>query len=282
MTQRSWPWPGTTVGDAGPYSADEWDDMFEMRFGSGAAPFNNMGVLPRWANELEVTDPVVANRVDVDTGAAIVHGKHYDNDAVVNVFVATSVGAWREDLICLRAVWALEYVQIARHSNPADGVAYPAPTQTDGVTWEIPLAAVRIDNAGVILSVTDLREYPRPNLDMGPYLYRRQGGSAAVWKTPGATSYVPYPHVRMQAGVASVTILNTATFIDTAALTFPVAFSQAPIMIQTVELPGGGAEPGLIVYLRGVTAAGWTARVSRTGAVGNLVVSIHWLAIGPV
>lgn len=156
MTERSWPWPGTTVGDAGPYSDDEWDDMYEMRFGSGVAPFNNRGVIRDWANELEVTDGGV-NQADVDTGAALVHGKHYDNDAVVNVAIPNAVGAWREDLICLQADWVTQTIRIARHANPADVVAYPAPTQTDGVTWEIPLAAVRIDNAGVITLVTDLR-----------------------------------------------------------------------------------------------------------------------------
>lgn len=157
MTERSWPWPGVTVGDAGPYTADEWDDMFERRFGSGAAPYNDRGVIRNWANELEVTDGG-ANQADVDTGAALVHGKHYDSDAVENIVVPNSVGAWREDLICLQSVTAAQTIRIARHANPADGVGYPAPTQT-AATWEIPLAAVRINNVGAITLITDLRDY---------------------------------------------------------------------------------------------------------------------------
>lgn len=160
MAERSWPWPGTTVGDAGPYSADKWDDMFEMRFGSGVVPYNNRGVIRNWANELEVTDGG-ANQADVDTGAALVHGKHYDNDAVVNVVVPSSSapGNWREDLICLRSTWIDQTIRIYRHANPGENVGYPAATQTDGLCWEIPLAAVRINDVGAITQITDLREY---------------------------------------------------------------------------------------------------------------------------
>lgn len=159
MVEESRPWPGTTVGDAGPYSDDDWDNIWEVVFGSGASPYNDRGVIRNWANELEVTDGG-ANTADVDTGAALVHGKFYKNDAVVNVTVPSSTpGNWREDLICLQSSWVAQTIRIARHANPAENVGYPAPTQTDGVTWEIPLAAVRIDSFGTITLITDLRDY---------------------------------------------------------------------------------------------------------------------------
>lgn len=159
MAEESRPWPGTTVGDAGPYSDDDWDDIREAQCGSGLAPYNNRGVIRNWLNELEVTDGG-ANTADVDTGAALVHGKDYFHTApVINLNIPNSVGAWREDLVCLRSDWTLQTIRIFRHANPADTVAYPAPTQNDGVEWEIPLAAVRINAAGVITLITDLRDY---------------------------------------------------------------------------------------------------------------------------
>jgi len=163
MVERSWPWPGTTIGDAGPYSADDWDDMFERRFGSGTAPYGSRGVIRNWANELEVTDGG-ANTADVDTGAALVHGKHYDNDAVVNVVgIPAAPGGpgatWRQDTIFLRQVWATQTTRIYRHQNSTPETAYETPASVDGNVWYVPLAAVRINAAGAITLVTDLRDY---------------------------------------------------------------------------------------------------------------------------
>jgi len=184
MTERSWPWPGVALGDAGPYSDDEWDDMFEMRFGSGeGADYRNRGVIRNWANELEVIDPSIANQVNVDTGAALVHGKHYDNDAVVNIVGIPNSGApWREDTILLRSLWATQTIRIYRHQNTGgDGVGYEIPASVDGTVWYIPLAAVRIDAAGAILSVTDLREYA----------YHRMQGAPAVRAYHNAAQSIP-------------------------------------------------------------------------------------------
>lgn len=159
MAEFSRPWPGVTVGDAGPYTASQWDDIWGILHGAGyQALLYNRGVVRNFWNELEVTDGG-ANQADVAEGAGLVRGKFYYNNAPVNVVVPSSVGAWREDLICLRSDWTLQTVRIYRHANPADGVGYPAPTQTDGVAWEIPLAAVRINAAGAITLITDLRDY---------------------------------------------------------------------------------------------------------------------------
>lgn len=159
MVEVSRPWPGVTVGDAGPYSATDWATIYITLFGSsisGTVP--NRGPIRNYWNELEVSDGG-ANTADVAEGAALVRGIFYNNNAVVNVAIPSSVGAWREDLICVRGDWTLQTARIYRHANPADGVGYPAPTQAVGVTWEIPLAAVRINNVGAITLITDLRDY---------------------------------------------------------------------------------------------------------------------------
>lgn len=158
MAELSRPWAGAVLGDAGPYSDDLWDDIWEILYGSGTAPYNDRGVIRNWANELEVTDGG-GDEVDVDTGAALVHGKFYQNTAVVNVVLPIAVGIWREDLICLQCDYAAQTIRIFRHNNPADVAGYPPPLQNPGVIWEIPLAAARIDNGGNIIGVTDLRDY---------------------------------------------------------------------------------------------------------------------------
>lgn len=261
MTERSWPWPGVTLGDAGPYTSDEWDDMFEMRFGSGVAPYNDRGVIRNWANELEVTDGGV-NQADVDTGAALVHGKHYDNDAVVNIVVPSSVGAWREDLICLQSDWVAQTIRITRINNPADGVVYPAPTQTDGVTWEIPLAAVRIDAAGAITQITDLRDYVSSlvrwkQLQVHPMAY------------PGASEFVI-------SGDHAVVQLNSPT--DAASFEFVVPFDFISLRSATIYyFPAGTGTWDWQVDMEsgacGENRAAVTDTMSNTGeAVTNLII----------
>jgi hypothetical protein len=51
MTQISRPWTGTVTGDAGPYSADNWAQVWRNAFGNGAAdadsgPILGSGVAP--------------------------------------------------------------------------------------------------------------------------------------------------------------------------------------------------------------------------------------------
>ena len=60
-----------------------------------------------------------------------------------------------------------------------------------------------------------------------PALTRRQGGSATIWSTGGITDYTPTA-VRMQCGAAAFASAPAAGTI-----TFPTAFSYAPIVIVT-------------------------------------------------
>lgn len=94
-----------------------------------------------------------------------------------------------------------------------------------------------------------------------PALTRRQGGSATDWDEYGTTNYTPTA-VRMQVGKcdspgASLTV------------TFPVAFSDAPLVWITTNDP---AYPGAVTgaFYNGFTANGLQASVM-----------VSWLAIGP-
>lgn len=148
-------WDGVLVGDASraPYSAEEWDDVWEHMFGSDA----NNGVIPGWLEELEVTG--AASPVTVHTGRAMVKGKWYETDADVTIAVPTPAGATRTDYVILRSDYTAQTIRAVLLQNGAEGTGTPpALTQTDGTMWEIPLAEIAITVGGVI-TVTDVRRY---------------------------------------------------------------------------------------------------------------------------
>jgi hypothetical protein len=154
MTERSLFWDGT-AGDGGPYNQTHMMDIF---FNTILGSRGDQGVLYNWLDGLEVTG--IASPVNVAAGGAVVYGMFYESDAAVSVAVPTPASdKARYDRIVLRRDWVLQTVRIARitSTEEADPTA-PTLTQTAGVTWEIPLALLYIDDAGVI-TVTDEREY---------------------------------------------------------------------------------------------------------------------------
>jgi hypothetical protein len=96
--------------------------------------------------------------VAVNTGAALVYGFYYFNDASVNVNIPTPASATRIDRIVLRASWSAQTVRITRIAGSEGSGSAPAMTQTANTTWDIPLANVSITTGGVI-AVTDQRTY---------------------------------------------------------------------------------------------------------------------------
>lgn len=101
-----------------------------------------------------------------------------------------------------------------------------------------------------------------------PQFYRRKGGSSTNWSTAGGNNYTPGA-VRMQAGVTAILSGNTFEYP-----VFPVAFSQPPIVIVTVQAPG------VTVYIYDITSTSFGVSAFGTGGSG-VNCSVHWLAIGP-
>lgn len=100
-----------------------------------------------------------------------------------------------------------------------------------------------------------------------PAVIRRQGGSATDWSSAGTTSYTP-AMVRMQAGTFSVPASSSPT-----AVTFPVAFSQPPVVITT------GQGDTNIITISSITASGFSILARERG--GNFLGAIAcWIAIG--
>jgi hypothetical protein len=169
MTEKSYFWGGTTVGDAtlAPYSDDFFSDFLRDVFQKDRTI---EGVIFGSLNEMACTG--TASPVTVDTGRMFIDGKVYANDATLNVAIPTPAGATRIDLIVVRKSFAAQTVRIAVVSGNEGGGA-PSPVQVDGTTWDVPIAQASITTGGVI-TLTDLRHYANftlPNFKSGAQAY---------------------------------------------------------------------------------------------------------------
>jgi hypothetical protein len=184
MTQDSFYWSGTTSdspGDAGPYVENTmWRNLAQTAIAGGAesdSDLYNIGVFYSVANKLEVT--LDGTNLDVNTGAALVDGAYYENDASVDITVdAAAAGDERIDYIVLRKCYegstynpggdvpAVDEQEVritvikGTEVTPPAVPSTPSLTQDTGRTtyWDIPLATVEVDDTGAT-SVTDAREY---------------------------------------------------------------------------------------------------------------------------
>jgi hypothetical protein len=152
MAELSLPWGGIVLGDAGPYSDDDWSDIWRnLLCFDRAAQGPIAGVL----NELVVSG--ANSPIQVASGMALVDGKFYSSDSSVTVVVPTPTVSVRIDRIVLRKSWAAQTVRITRIAGVEGGGA-PAITQVDGTTWDCPLAQISVTTGGVI-TITDEREF---------------------------------------------------------------------------------------------------------------------------
>lgn len=157
MTQISWPWPLTSnpvIGDGREITAEEYAAKLAYAYGSGVLPTDNL---------LRVTSSG-ANTIDVDTGAAIVQGRFYLNDASVALSPASAgAGTVRRDSVVLECDWdgsgstAQYTVRVITKEGTAS--AYPAMTQTVNVRWQDEIYRYTIDDAGTITGITDMRVF---------------------------------------------------------------------------------------------------------------------------
>lgn len=154
MTERSYYWADVNVGDGSlsPYDDDEFSDIWRILFQRDRT---TQGYIDGYLNELEVSNPAGLT-IRVATGGGMVDGKVYTSDANVDNAIAAPAVATRYDRVVLRKSWAAQTIRVAILTG-VEGGGVPALTQNDGVTWEIPLATVRITVAPAI-TITDERE----------------------------------------------------------------------------------------------------------------------------
>lgn len=148
MSENSRPWNGTTVGDAGPYSDGNWQEVWRNIVGWGGERANvgvflSSGTQPDDGLRVQEQSPAAA-AIDVLRGAALVRGVFYYNDATeAFTIAANSSGNPRIDTLMLRLDYALQTVRLAlKQGTPAATPVPPALTQSAGIMWEIPVADI--------------------------------------------------------------------------------------------------------------------------------------------
>ncbi len=166
MAERSRPWDGIVTGDAGPYSFDQWTDIYKTLL---APTIASDGVFLDQLNMFDLSS-VAATPVSVASGRALVNGIWYESDAAVSLAIANATaGNVRVDRIVLRADWALQTVRltVVQGTNVASNPVPPALVQVNGTTWDVPLWEVQATDAGVLTFFADDREFIGPNLYHG-------------------------------------------------------------------------------------------------------------------
>lgn len=200
MTEISRPFTGTiaggALGDAGPYSAEQWRTTWRNMIGEGAENANR-GVIRGVLNELEVTaNSPAAQNVLVESGAAMVQGGWYLNDATVTQSIAANAsGSTRIDIIVLEMDYTAQTIRIAVvQGTPAAGV--PNLTQTVGVLWQIPLAYLTLASGYATITasmITDMRHYANIPSATGINVTNNSGstleqGATVIWIATGGLS----------------------------------------------------------------------------------------------
>ena len=110
-----------------------------------------------------------------------------------------------------------------------------------------------------------------------PAIPWRYGGGSS-WPTAGTTGY-PVDNVRMQCGVATVTIAAGQNK-GTRAVTLAQAFGALPIVLASLQATYG-AEDIVMWSAYGGSGASITLEAYRTGTTGDATVTMAWLAVGP-
>lgn len=156
MAETSYPWDGTSTGDAStaPYdAATEFAAMVAAIAGSLA--LSNRGAVVRDAlNELSCTPG--SGKVTIGTGYAIAYGTLYSNDTAKDLTIDPASVSTRVDRVVLRKSWSAQTVRLTVIKGvegagaPALGAGTPAYTQTAGTTWDVPLYRVSITTGGTI------------------------------------------------------------------------------------------------------------------------------------
>lgn len=180
-------------GSAGPYSAQNWRDIWQTWQGQNKA---NRGVLRGVDNELAVTASSPADtNVNVGTGAAHVDGAWAYNNASKTVAIAANAsGSTRIDIIVLVMDTTAQTISVAVvQGTPAAGL--PSLTQT-ALIYQIPLAYLTLASGFTSITsamITDMREYANIPANVGVDVTNSSGaaldsGSAVIWLAAGGAA----------------------------------------------------------------------------------------------
>lgn len=289
MAEKSIFW---TTGTSGDGTSGLTESDARKLFWSLSGKKTSQGVILGYLNALAATG--ATSPVAINTGAAMVAGLFYWNDASVNVSVPTpSVGTTGHRIV-LRADWSTRTVRITRIDGTDGAASLPAITQSEGSIFDLPLCSLMITTGGAITLTDERLYYQIPGLvatgridaqaldhnSAGERLLRvsaRQGGSSTVWATPGTSNYIP-PGVRvkMQAGARQWSGASASS--GTVAVTFPDSMTYAPGVLVSCQSELGR----IMVWATSVSTTGFTINWADWGANTFTSLNFSWLAIGAV
>jgi len=308
-TEKSYLWTTGGAGDgAAEYTRSDWHKILEIIGGchgeEGVGDFENHYDATYSANTITI---------DTGMGISDGKPHHCSVAGDITIPSAVGGGNTRIDRIVLRADWTAQTVRLTRIAGTdAASPTAPAITQTSETTYDIMLYQVLVDVGGTTSLQLDERVWAAAGLagdglvvntsggldvnvddstieisadvvqvkDDGiddtkcgnrvPQFYRRQGGSVTSWISPGTTTYTP-TGVRMQAGAKQWTGGSAAS--GTLAVTYPVAFSQIPIVIATCQ-----NHDDVVCNVANQGAASF--RIDWSSASSYTALDLSWIAVG--
>ena len=273
MAEDSMLWGTGTTGDGlNPYSQTETINMFRrLLIGDQEA---SQGVLPDYLNELACSSSL-NETIQVATGAAVVYGFQYINDASLGLAVPAPAVGTTGGRVSLRANYAAQTVRATVTKNTDGNSAIPALTQVAGTTWDIPLCTFQITTGGVV-TITDARDWCKFST-IFEVVGRRQGGSATNWGATGTNNYSPARQL-MQAG--AIAWGGAAAASGSVIVTFPTAYAAGvtPLILSAIPSALSGA------------TINCTAQVSNTQITINwrdftgatyTALDLNWAVVGP-
>ncbi len=160
VTEDSRPWDGIVTGDSGPYSDDQWTDVWKTLLSPVIATSGVFIDQPTASDALSLSG-LPATPISIGAGLALVDGSWYENTAAVSISLAPLPAVNpRIDRIVLRKDWVLQTIRITRLVGAEAASPVPlALTQVDGTTWDLPLWQVHVTVGGVITVWRDERSF---------------------------------------------------------------------------------------------------------------------------
>lgn len=279
MAQQSQPWPGTTTGDAGPYSHTEWALAWRKmhhasRADIGIFPLSNSSIGSQ-PLRVQATGPASA-AVDVLQGSAIVDGIFYHSTATETLAIAANAsGNTRIDSIVLRRDDIAQTIRLAvKQGTPAASPVPPAVTQTSGTMWEIALADVTVVNGFTSITNDDIR--PRQQYVASPHhiipdLENNSGatleaGQVVIWDST-ANSAVTRTTTANNVRVAGVVVGRTQAGDKVRVITRGIAYVQVTATVSRGQWLTTSTTAGVAAPASGdIKGAVGFALEARTGA----------------
>ncbi len=298
MAENSLPWGGIAVGDSGPYTDDNWTDVWRQLF---TRDRTLEGILPDYLNELAVSNPAGLT-IRVASGGAVIDGKFYRNTANVDFAGVAPGGGSNFYTVVVDKDFAAQTVRLSMVGP--DVVAPPAVTQADGVDWEIAIYEIEI-TSGSVVTITDVRVYCHFNTDISTVMIEDEavttpklldGAVTAVKMTDGAGSGVD---ADLLDGLEGSAYLNPMTVL---AASSDITLTNAPVLIPgmtdnfatgtylviaavPMEISGASgqyADINLQCFLDAVLQAGesdWQDDIDASGRSQKVTMNFTWRVI---